>query len=194
MGPARTWVARLLACLVVILEQHPALPSTLPPAAAVSVMAEQEHKGCEMYLEAGRMIYVMNHDKRDEFTFCILTSLMRYKRQLPTAVPVAQQCDALFRDLTALWAWCWVPAVAPSPAETLNYCLTHFSASLKSEFGLCPWAAAPSACPRVIKSGQIPAWDDPGPLLSVLVLNGLQKDVFLSTGCSERKTVFTLDR
>ena len=62
-------------------------------------MAEQEHNGCEMYLEAGRMIYVMYHDKRDEFTFCIITSLMRYKHQLPTTVLMAQQCGALFQDI-----------------------------------------------------------------------------------------------
>lgn len=140
------------------------------------------------------MIYVMNHDKRDEFTFCIIASLMRYKHQLPTAVPVAQQCDALFRDLTALWAWCWVPAAAPSPAETLSCCLTRFPAPLKSAFGLCPLAAVPSACPRVIKSGQVPAWDSPAPLLSLLIPNALQEDVFLLTGCSERETVFASDR
>lgn len=33
----------------------------------VSLKAEQDHNSCEMYLEEGRMIYVMNHDKRDEF-------------------------------------------------------------------------------------------------------------------------------
>lgn len=93
------------------------------------------------------MIYVMNHDKRDEFTFCIIASLMRYKHQLPTAVPVAQQCDALFRDLTALWAWCWVPAAAPSPAETLSCCLTRFSAPLKSALGSVPWQLSPLPAP-----------------------------------------------
>ena len=81
-------------------------------------MAEQEHNGCEMYLEAGRMIYVMYHDKRDEFTFCIITSLMRYKHQLPTMVLMAQQCGALFQDITAVWAVCSPSAVSPSPAET----------------------------------------------------------------------------
>lgn len=36
-------------------------------AVAVFLKAGQDHNNCEMYLEEGRMIYVMNHDKRDEF-------------------------------------------------------------------------------------------------------------------------------
>lgn len=36
-------------------------------AVAVFLKAEQDHNSCEMYLDEGRMIYVMNHDKHDEF-------------------------------------------------------------------------------------------------------------------------------
>lgn len=114
-GQARIWVA---CFLLVAWWWYRSLPSTLLSAVAASLMAEQEHNCCEMYLETGRMIYVMNHDKRDEFTFCIIASLMQYKHQFPTTVPAAQWCDALFQDLTALWAVCWAPAVSPSPAET----------------------------------------------------------------------------
>jgi len=75
-GSARIWVA---CFLLVAWWWYWSLLSTLLSAVAVSLMAEQEHNGCEMYLEAGRMIYVMNHDKRHELTFFIITSLMQYK-------------------------------------------------------------------------------------------------------------------
>lgn len=69
---------------------------------AVSLKAEQEPNSCEMHLEAGRMIYGMNHDKHGEFTFCIITSLRWYKHELPTMVLVAQQCDPLFQDYSSV--------------------------------------------------------------------------------------------
>lgn len=130
MGWARIWVAYHL---LVAWWWYWSLPSSLLSTVGVSLKAEQEHNSCEMHLEAGRMIYVMNHDKHDEFTFCIITSLRWYKYELPTMVLVAQQCDALFQDLTALWAVCWAPAVSPSPAETLLHSTT---ASLAF---LLPW-------------------------------------------------------
>lgn len=121
MGPVRIWVSYVLWLLG---GDTGVLPNTLLSAVSVSLMAEQEYNCCEMYLETGRMIYVMNHDKRDEFTFCIITSLMQYKHQFPTTVPAAQRRDALFQDLTALWAVFWAPAVLPSPAETHLYSTT----------------------------------------------------------------------
>lgn len=126
------------------------LPSNLLSAVTMSLMAEQGHNGCEMYLEASRMIYVMNYDKRDEFTFCIITSLRWYKHQLPAMVAaVAQQCDALFQDLTALWAVCLVSTVSVTFSETHTELLSHFSSSLKFESGLSPLASVliiPQGC------------------------------------------------